>query len=117
MLREAELAAHALELHALQRLDNGGAVGRLGFLDRAGDQQHRVGGLEDQAVGFGLGLLLVGGPDVQAELRHGHFRVVQAERQHVLAGFLHVLPEVGVIGDAGAVVEPGLGAGRHALFI
>ena len=43
--------------------------------------------------------------------------MVEAELDQVLSRLLHVLPEVRVIAEAGAVVEPGLVGGRDALLV
>ncbi len=43
--------------------------------------------------------------------------MIEAEHQHALGGVAHVLPEIGIVGDAGRIVDQGLLGRRDALFV
>ena len=66
---ELEGPPHTREAHRLHRLDDVVGVGALRLLDGLGDEEERIGGLEDEAVRLVAGPLLVLLPDLLPELR------------------------------------------------
>jgi hypothetical protein len=49
--------------------------------------------------------------------RLDRLRVIEAEDDHILRHLLDVLPEIRIVGEARAVIEPGLCRRRDALLV